>query len=55
MNEQKLEQEYPNFKKLTDYLNTKRYPRRTLRVVVSLCKPIINSVDNNSQKPNIGL
>lgn len=38
MSEQELREQYPNFAALTDYLNTKKYPRKTLRVVLALAK-----------------
>ena len=38
MSEQELRERFPNFAALTDHLNTKRYPRRTLVVVLALTK-----------------
>lgn len=38
MSEQKLREQYPNFAALTDYLNTKKHPRKTLERVVAVLK-----------------
>lgn len=32
--------QFPNFKLLTDYLNSKKQPRKLLRVVVSIAKEV---------------
>lgn len=55
MGNKNLGLEYPNFKILTDYLITKRHPRRTLCATISLAKPLINGVDNDHQKSNVRL
>lgn len=47
MEQKSIEQQYPNFKKLTEYLNTKKNPRRILHTVVLLCKPRVNGVDDD--------
>ncbi len=40
----------PNFEKLTALLNEQRHPRRTLRALVSVCKPPLNGGDHGLQK-----
>lgn len=37
--------EYPNFEKLTKYLNKKRHPRQLLQTIISLCEPGFGSTD----------
>ena len=44
---------YPNFKKLTALLNEQRHPRRSLRALVSVCKPPLNGGDHGLQKSQI--
>lgn len=36
MSEQELREQYPNFVALTDYLNTKRRPRKILKQLVTV-------------------
>ncbi len=43
----------PNFEKLTLSLNKRKLPRRTLRLLVSICKPPINSVHNRKQESEV--
>lgn len=38
MSEQELREQYPNFAALTDHLNTKKHPRKTLERVVVVLK-----------------
>lgn len=55
MKKQEISKQYPNFKELTEYLNKKKNPRRILYTIVSLCKPSVNSINDNLQKSNIVL
>lgn len=41
----------PNFERLTALLNQQEHPRRTLRAITSLCKPLPQSGDYHLQKP----
>ncbi len=41
----------PNFEKLTALLNQQKRPRRMLRVIVSLSKPLLDGGDHRLQKP----
>lgn len=43
----------PNFEKLTALLNQQKHPRRMLRAVVSLSKPLPESGDDRLQKPQV--
>lgn len=38
MSEQELREQYPNFAALTDHLNSKKHPRKTLERVVVVLK-----------------
>ena len=38
MSEQELREQYPNFAALTDHLNTKKHPRKTLERFVVVLK-----------------
>jgi hypothetical protein len=43
----------PNFEKLTLVLNKQNLPRRTLRLLGSVCKPPINSIQNRKQESEV--
>lgn len=43
----------PNFEKLTLVLNKQKLPRRTLRLLVSVCKPPVNSVHDCKQESEV--
>ena len=41
------QKELPNFEKLTKAVNKQKLPRRSLRLLISICKPPVNSVNNS--------
>lgn len=43
----------PNFEKLTALLNQQKHPRRMLRAIVSLSKPLLESSNHRLQKSKI--
>lgn len=43
----------PNFEKLTALLNQQKHPRRMLRAIVSLSKPLLESGNHRLQKSKI--
>lgn len=43
----------PNFERLTALLNQQKHPRRMLRAMVSLGKPLSESGDQRLQEPQV--
>lgn len=43
----------PNFEKLTKALNKKKFPYRSLRTLVLICEPAVNSVHNCEQESKV--
>ena len=48
-----LQNKYPNFIKLTEYLNSKQYPYKTLQNIITICKPRLNGISNGNKKAQI--
>lgn len=42
-----------NFEELTRLLNEKKYPHQSLHLLISICKPTVNSVCDCDQKSKI--
>lgn len=43
----------PNFEKLTKALNKKKFPYRSLRTLVLICEPAVNSAHNCEQESKV--
>lgn len=53
MNE--LDKQYPNFAKLTAYLNSKRNPRQVLNGILLAIEPTGNHIADETKKTKIGV